>query len=159
MSLVANFASMQPQAIVFSPPASANYPSTAIALTATASSGLPVSFSLVSGPASLSGNQLTLTGAGAVVLDATQAGNSQWLPAAPVSATVEVSPVPVIVRMRFNASGNDSQVLGRGAASGSAFIWTDSNGVQASPWPSFGGAQSATPVGQNTSLPAVPVAP
>jgi len=159
MSLVANFVSMQPQTITFSVPANAGYPGPAIALAASASSGLPVGFSLVSGPATLSGNQLTLTGPGAVVVQATQAGNSLWLPAVPVNASVQVNPTAVISRIRFNATGSDAHVLGGGASSGSAFIWTDSTGIQASPWPSFGSAQPASTVQQNTALPAVPVAP
>jgi hypothetical protein len=159
MSLVANFVSLQPQTITFSPPAKATYPSPAVVLSATASSGLPVSFTLVSGPATLSGSQLTLTGPGAVVVQATQAGNNLWLPAAPVNASVQVNPVALISRIRFNAAGTDAHILGAGTPPGSTFIWTDSTGIQASPWPTFGGALPASPVQQNTSLPAVPVAP
>ena len=62
-----------------------------ITLTATASSGLPVSFELIEGPATLNGNILTLTGAtGTVKLKATQAGNASWLPAPDVIKTFEV---------------------------------------------------------------------
>ncbi|MGP1447557.1 MAG: T9SS type A sorting domain-containing protein [Candidatus Limimorpha sp.] len=62
-----------------------------ITLTATATSGLPVSFELLEGPATLSGNILTLTGAaGMVKVKATQAGNSTWLPAPDVIKTFEV---------------------------------------------------------------------
>jgi len=49
------------------------------------SSGLPASFSIVSGPASVSGNEITLTGTGEVVLKASQGGNSDYLP---VSETI-----------------------------------------------------------------------
>ncbi len=50
-------------------------------LTASASSGLPVSFSLLSGPATLSGNQITLTKkSGTVRIKASQSGNDQYLP-------------------------------------------------------------------------------
>jgi hypothetical protein len=49
-----------------------------ISIEAKASSGLPVSYALISGPASLSGNVLTLTGAGTVVLQAKQAGNANF---------------------------------------------------------------------------------
>ncbi len=48
-------------------------------LPATTSAGLPVSYSVVSGPATVSGNTLTLTGAGTVVLAAEQAGNVNYL--------------------------------------------------------------------------------
>ena len=62
-----------------------------ITLSATASSGLPVSFELMEGPATINGNILTLTGAtGIVKLKATQAGNSAWLPAPDVIKTFEV---------------------------------------------------------------------
>jgi hypothetical protein len=55
-----------------------------INLSATASSGLPVSFSLVSGSATLSGNLLTPTGLGTITVRASQSGNSNYLPAANV---------------------------------------------------------------------------
>ena len=62
-----------------------------ITLEATASSGLPVSFELMEGPATINGNVLTLTGeTGVVKLKATQAGNANWLPAPDVVKTFEV---------------------------------------------------------------------
>lgn len=62
-----------------------------ITLEATASSGLPVTFELIEGPATINGNILTLTGeTGVVRLKATQAGNSSWLPAPDVIKTFEV---------------------------------------------------------------------
>jgi alpha-tubulin suppressor-like RCC1 family protein len=48
-----------------------------IALNATATSGLPASY-IISGPATLSGNQLTVTGAGPVTVIAYQPGDSFW---------------------------------------------------------------------------------
>ena len=62
-----------------------------ITLDATASSGLPVSFELMEGPAILNGNVLTLTGeTGIVKFKATQAGDANWLPAPDVVKTFEV---------------------------------------------------------------------
>lgn len=62
-----------------------------IQLMATASSGLPVSFEVVSGPATVSGNTLTLTGTpGVVKVKAMQEGNSSWQPAPAVTRTFEV---------------------------------------------------------------------
>ncbi len=56
-----------------------------IELEATATSGLDVLFELISGPATLDGNILTLTGdPGEVVVEATQPGNAQFDPADPV---------------------------------------------------------------------------
>ncbi len=60
-------------------------------LKATASSGLTVSFS-ATGPANLSGSILTLTGAGTVIVTASQAGNSKYAAAPSVSQTIVVNP-------------------------------------------------------------------
>ncbi len=61
-------------------------------LSATASSGLPVSFTLVSGPATLNGNTLTLTGAtGTVSIKASQSGNAQFNPAPEVTRSFGVT--------------------------------------------------------------------
>lgn len=64
------------------------------ALTATASSGLPVTFSVTAGPAIISGNVVSLTGAGTVVITAAQNGGGVYGPALKVSHSFPVSPVP-----------------------------------------------------------------
>jgi len=79
------------QAITFSPPASVPFDGNPLALTATAGSGLPVSFGLVSGPATLLGNVLTPTGSGPLVVRASQAGNGNHQPAADVDTTITVT--------------------------------------------------------------------
>ena len=62
-----------------------------ITLEATASSGLPVTFEMMDGPATISGNILTLTGeTGIVKLKATQGGDANWLPAPDVVKSFEV---------------------------------------------------------------------
>jgi uncharacterized repeat protein (TIGR02543 family) len=62
-----------------------------IHLVAAASSGLPVVFSVVSGPATLSSsNVLTLSGAGAVIVQANQAGNGSFNPASPINMNFNV---------------------------------------------------------------------
>ncbi len=54
-------------------------------ITATSTAGLPVEFNILSGPATLNGNIVTLTGdSGLVVIEATQPGNAQYDPADPV---------------------------------------------------------------------------
>jgi hypothetical protein len=63
---------------------------TPVALVASASSGLPVVFSVLSGPATVSGSSLTLSGSGAVVVAADQAGNASYLAAPEVAQTVTV---------------------------------------------------------------------
>ena len=63
-------------------------------LSATATSGLPVSFSIVSGPALLEGERLTLTGApGRVVVRASQSGNDMYQPAPDATQSFTVNPV------------------------------------------------------------------
>ncbi|MES2695792.1 MAG: MBG domain-containing protein [Verrucomicrobiota bacterium] len=61
-------------------------------LSATASSGLPVTFAVVSGPASLSGATLTLTGApGSVVVRALQPGDADYAAASEVERAFVVT--------------------------------------------------------------------
>jgi hypothetical protein len=62
-----------------------------LTLSATASSGLPVVFSLISGPATLNGNVLTITGGGSVIFAANQPGNSNYAAAAQVTETIPVN--------------------------------------------------------------------
>ena len=68
-----------------------------ITLSATASSGLPVTFSVTSGPGTVSGNSLTITGAGTVVVAANQAGNASYSAAATVSHTIVVNKATLTV--------------------------------------------------------------
>ncbi|WP_343303556.1 T9SS type A sorting domain-containing protein [Chitinophaga niabensis] len=59
-------------------------------LTATASSGLPVGFSIVSGNGNLSGNVLKLNYEGLITIQADQAGNDNYEPAVPVPQQILV---------------------------------------------------------------------
>lgn len=68
-------------------------------LSATASSGLPVELSIQSGPATISGNTITMITAGTVVVRAAQAGNSQYDPAPFVDQTFEVTKIPATVTL------------------------------------------------------------
>jgi len=81
----------QSQTITFTGPLDPPYTPTPLTLTATASSGLPVSFSLLSGPANLTGDQLTLTGVGTVTVRASQAGDASFDAAPNVDRTFTVS--------------------------------------------------------------------
>src|SRR4029077_9780031 len=62
-------------------------------VSATASSGLPVSFSIVSGPATIAGSTVTVTGAGTVTVGASQGGNANYAAATPVEQSFTVTPV------------------------------------------------------------------
>jgi sugar lactone lactonase YvrE len=88
-----------PQTITFVP-ASPAAPTRSAVLPGTASSGLTVTYAISSGPAtiSVSGDvsTITYTGAGTVVITASQAGNTNYAAATPVQATVQVVTAPVI---------------------------------------------------------------
>jgi uncharacterized repeat protein (TIGR03803 family) len=75
------------QTISFSQPAPA-YMGTSVLLTGTASSGLPVTYSVVSGPATVSGAVLTYTGVGTVGVEADQAGDATYAAAPAAQQTV-----------------------------------------------------------------------
>jgi len=79
-----------PQAITFPAVGDQIYNGTAFTVTlqAVASSGLPVTYA-VSGPAVLSGNQLTIQGPGSVTVTASQAGNGGYLPAPDATQTFQ----------------------------------------------------------------------
>ncbi len=80
------------QTITFTPQATATYGETPITLTATGGgSGNQVTFSVTSGPATLTGNTLTITGAGTIVVKASQAGNSNYTAAPDVTASIVVA--------------------------------------------------------------------
>jgi hypothetical protein len=70
------------QSIRFAPPANRKVTDPSFDVAASATSGLPVSFSIGSGPATLSGNRVSLTGtAGRVLIRASQGGNETYAPA------------------------------------------------------------------------------
>lgn len=79
------------QTINFAPLANKNYGDAAINLTANTSSGLPVNFKVISGPATISGNTLTMTGIGTVVVRASQAGSANYNVAANVDRSFVVN--------------------------------------------------------------------
>jgi uncharacterized membrane protein len=80
------------QSITFAAPASPiTYGASSVALSGLANSGLPVKFSVLSGPASVSGSTLTITGAGTVVVAADQAGNSSFAAAPEVTHSILVN--------------------------------------------------------------------
>ena len=90
--VIRSFAVTQaPQTITFPAIASFTWLGGSSALAATASSGLPVTYSLVSGPCSISGSTVTATAAGSCVIAADQAGNGTFSPAAEVTQSVTVN--------------------------------------------------------------------
>lgn len=79
------------QTITFAALADKSYGDAPFTVGATASSGLSPTFSIVSGPATISGSTVTLTGAGTVVVRAAQAGNANYDAAANVDRSFTVA--------------------------------------------------------------------
>lgn len=97
----AQFAPKAAQSISFSPPGDQNVGAT-IPLSATASSGLPVNFVVLSGPANFSWGTLTVTGPGAITIQAVQPGDTYTLAAPPVTGTFNAA-APAMLRYQAAA--------------------------------------------------------
>lgn len=92
------------QAITLTLPATVAADAAPLALGASSSAGLPVTFTVVSGPATIADGRLTLTGAaGTVVVRASQVGNDTYLPASDVTHTFAI--VPVGPQVYFGTAG------------------------------------------------------
>ena len=94
-----------PQTITFGQLSQQKVGDAPFSLNATSSSGLQVGFS-VSGPALLSGNIVTLTGSGTVIITASQSGNNTYAAAAPVTQSFFILPADnTLVSMGFVTNG------------------------------------------------------
>ena len=119
------------QTLSFAAIADTAWKTSGIALNATASSKLPVSFSVASGPAQVAGSTLSLqnTGVGVVTVNATQAGDSNFLPATTVSRSFTVSKATQTVTFGALPSvteGDPAIKLAATASSGLPIIYTSS---------------------------------
>ncbi|NLR59164.1 hypothetical protein HGH93_13700, partial [Chitinophaga polysaccharea] len=86
-----------PQTITFGAMSNKTYGDPAFALTASVNSSLSVVYTVTSGPATLSGNMLTITGAGDVTITASQPGDADHIAATPVSQTFTVAKAALTV--------------------------------------------------------------
>jgi hypothetical protein len=85
------------QSIAFAPIADTAYGAIPIPLAATSSFGLPVSFSVISGPATIIDGNLVVTGAGTITVRATQIGDESINAAAPVDVSFNVAKATLTV--------------------------------------------------------------
>jgi hypothetical protein len=115
-----------------------------ITLNATATSNLPVTFS-VTGPATVNNNMLTIIGAGPVNITASQNGNGIYTAATPVSQTIVVNKAILTVTAN-NANMNVGAALPTLTASYSGFVGTDTSAV-------LSGAPSLTTTATSSSGP------
>ncbi|MBM3852993.1 MAG: hypothetical protein FJ399_07530, partial [Verrucomicrobia bacterium] len=79
-----------PQTIAFAPIANKTFGDAPFTLVATATSGLPISYAVLAGPATVSGASITLTGVGPVTVRASQPGNGTYQAAVPVERAFNV---------------------------------------------------------------------
>jgi len=124
------------QSIVFLPPAGVTFGAAPIDLSklAAATSGLPVSFKVVSGPATVKGTVVTFTGAGAVVIEAMQAGNASYVAASPLMKSITVAkatpaitwaaPASIVYGAKLDASQLDAKSTVAGK-----FVYTPAAGT------------------------------
>jgi uncharacterized repeat protein (TIGR02543 family) len=114
-SVTANFAAKAPQIVNFPPPADRSIPAPAFPPGGSATSGLPVTYTVVSGPATIVGGQIQVNGPGSITVRASQPGDDFYLPAADVlrtfnavaAAVVKVVPASrVILAERLQRSPN-----------------------------------------------------
>jgi len=68
-------------------------------LAATADSGLPVCFQIGSGPAVLSGDEVSFTGSGTVEVTASQSGDLNWNAALDQTLVFQVLPPPAVLEI------------------------------------------------------------
>ncbi len=96
---------VQTQSLTWNLPATLAFTGQRLVLDATSTSGLPVTYSLLSGPATVQGNELTVTGPGRVTVRASQAGDSAY-----ASATVDRTVAIGLPRMDAQTAGLAQEV-------------------------------------------------
>jgi hypothetical protein len=109
-------ATLTAQVITFGALPDATYGGAPITLGATADSGLPVSYQVLSGPATVQGSILTITGVGVVTVEASQPGDGVNFDAAtPVEQSFMVNQAATLVALHASA---------RSAAAGQMIAFT-----------------------------------
>jgi hypothetical protein len=122
------------QTITFGALSSKTYGDLAFDVSASASSGLPVSFTIVSGPATVSGSTITITGAGSVTVRASQEGNDTYNAAPNVDQAFTVNqatptitwPNPADITLGTALSGTQ---LNAAASAPGVFVYTPAAGT------------------------------
>ena len=92
-----NDPALQDQVITFDVLANKVYGDADFSLTASTDAGLAISYTIISGPATISGNTVSLTGLGSVLIEASQVGNSSYNPAISVQQNFDVTKATLTV--------------------------------------------------------------
>jgi hypothetical protein len=120
-------------------------------LTATASSGLPVNFSLVSGPAVLNGNIVALAGWGTVSVSASQAGNNTYAAAQNVVQSFFVVPPDCTIANPQRMPNGAFQAAFYGVVGSNYTLWASTSLTNWGSLFSFACTNSPTPVVDTTA--------
>jgi hypothetical protein len=112
--------------LAFAPVSAQTYGNAPFIVSATSASSGAVTYTVVSGPATIAGNIVTLTGAGTVVVSASQAATGNYAAAtANVSFTVAVEiPVLAFAPVSAEAYGNAPFIVSATSASSGAVTYT-----------------------------------
>ncbi|HMG72788.1 MAG TPA: Ig-like domain-containing protein [Pyrinomonadaceae bacterium] len=124
------------ETITFNPLANKTYGDPSFAVTASCSSGLPVSFSIVSGPATIAGSTVALNGAGTVTVRASQSGNENYNAATNVDQSFTVakaSATITLTNLNQNYDGTPKTVTATTNPSGLSGISIKYNGSSTVP--------------------------
>jgi uncharacterized protein (TIGR03437 family) len=113
-----------PQTITFGPISNRTTDSAPLNLQGSASSGLPVVYSIVSGSATVAGNLLTITGPGTIVVKASQPRGGNFAAATPVTVTFSVAVGRVTITSVVNSAS-----FGSAAIAADAFSTLFGNGL------------------------------
>ena len=141
--------SQQPCPITFPNPGAQTYGVAPFGLSATDTCSLPITYSVVSGPATVGGSTVTITGAGTVTLQASQPGNSNYMPDTK-QVTFSVSPALLTVSAN-NAGMTYGGIVPTLTYSMTGFVGSDNQGNSTTGQPSLGTtATSLSPVGAYT---------
>ena len=130
------------QTITFPTIATHTYGDAPFALSATASSGLSITYTVVSGPATVSGSTLTLTAGGTVTVSAAQAGNASYNAATSVNQTFNVNGPPGFATQ----PSSQTVVIGSGSTPNGSTTFT----VVATGYPAPTYQWQRKPAGQST---------
>jgi len=130
------------QTVSINPVPAQSYANTSFTVSGNATSGLPVSYIVLSGPATGS-NPFTIAGAGTVVIQANQTGSASYSAAPPVTVSVPITPVALTITAN-NASRTYGQL-------NPVFTYTPTGLVHGDTIASLTGAPSLTTTAVGTS--------
>jgi hypothetical protein len=122
------------QTLTFGALASKTFGDAAFSVSATSTSGLTPSYSIVSGPATISGSTVTITGAGTVVVRASQAGDGNYTAATPVDQSFTVAKAtPTLIwatpsAITFGTALSATQLNATGSVAGT-FAYSPASGT------------------------------